>query len=807
MMKYLVFFLLTGSLAYAELPPVTAPPENPITEEKRVLGKILFWDEQLSSDNTVACGTCHIPSAGGADPRTGIHPGSDSLLGTQDDVIGSLGIARQISTGEKIDDLLFGFGPQVTARAAPSNIMAMYADFLFWDGRAESAFNDPLNVSVELIGSGGALENQAIAPILSEVEMAHVGRTWDEVVGKLERVIPLRLASNIPPDMSLALADNPRGYAALFANAFGDDAITPARIAMAIATYQRTLVPDQAPWDLYQAGDESAMTASQIAGWIDFRDNTVCDNCHSVPQFTDNAFHNIGLRPAQEDIGRQEVTERSADFGRFKTPTLRNTGLRSALMHVGWITSVRDAVDFYNASADEENGIANPHTQFLADQTGIPAQNRPDVDYDTLSMFSRSEERKDQVVDFIANGLTDPRVAAETFPFDRPTLASELGGGGEGASDVSIMTYNVNTIDWTQERADLISQVILGESPDVISLQEAGNRVLPDIEARLSSEYQIFSFPEAASNTNAILVKHDTFNVVDSGITADNEMLFCVQNRYVAYVVLETLLSGRRFTVHNSQFCSSFTTQDRLPEGFTALEVNEAHAAILADTIASNLALYGGVAIVAGDLNARVDSATMLYLLEQNPLSAAGANTVALDDSWALVNTAPKSGVDWVLVTADSIEVLGADFIETDLTPAASDHLPFLATLQFADQNPNVESAGPLSAGELFAPEDIFAVPGSVDTVMLRFSLDSPDGASEISAITLQASGTGDDSADLLSVNLYLDGNGNGNIDAGERLLGQGVFATDNGQLRLQLEEPFVLPVGTTEFIVAYDFL
>ncbi len=57
-------------IATAQL--VTPPPEspeNPITEQKSVLGKILFWDEQLSSDDTVACGTCHIPAAGGADPR------------------------------------------------------------------------------------------------------------------------------------------------------------------------------------------------------------------------------------------------------------------------------------------------------------------------------------------------------------------------------------------------------------------------------------------------------------------------------------------------------------------------------------------------------------------------------------------------------------------------------------------------------------------------------------------------------------------------------------------------------------------
>jgi len=54
-------------IATAQL--ITLPPEsfeNPVTEQKRVLGKILFWEEQLSSDDTVACGTCHIPAAGGS---------------------------------------------------------------------------------------------------------------------------------------------------------------------------------------------------------------------------------------------------------------------------------------------------------------------------------------------------------------------------------------------------------------------------------------------------------------------------------------------------------------------------------------------------------------------------------------------------------------------------------------------------------------------------------------------------------------------------------------------------------------------
>ena len=103
--------------AGAGLPPVPVPPENPITEEKRVLGKILFWDEQLSSDDSLACGSCHRPAAGGGDPRAGTHPGR--LPGTIDNVAGSPGIRRLDAAGRPQPDPVFGDGPQVTPRTAP----------------------------------------------------------------------------------------------------------------------------------------------------------------------------------------------------------------------------------------------------------------------------------------------------------------------------------------------------------------------------------------------------------------------------------------------------------------------------------------------------------------------------------------------------------------------------------------------------------------------------------------------------------------------------------------------------------------
>ena len=91
-------------------------------------------------------------------------------------------------------------------------------------------------------------------------------------------------------------------------------------------------------------------------------------------------------------------------------------------MHVGWITDVQDAVDFYNAVTN-----VTRHTQFLDDQSGIPTNN-PGlfVDYSTLSFFGSSAARQAPAIDFMSNGLTDQRVAAEAFPFDRPLSVSEI---------------------------------------------------------------------------------------------------------------------------------------------------------------------------------------------------------------------------------------------------------------------------------------------------------------------------------------------------------------------------------------------
>jgi len=387
--------------ASAQLPPVPVPAENPITEAKRVLGKVLFWDEQLSSDNTMACGTCHRPAAGGADPRVGRHTGTD--MGTIDDVWGSPGVVHMNEAGEPLEHPMFGREPQVTPRISPSNFGALWAAEQFWDGRASSEFLDPLTGEVA-IASGGALENQAIGPLFNPVEMTRPGRTWDDLTGKLEGAQPLALARNLPPDVAAAIDANP-DYPSLFETAFDDPEITPVRIAFAIATYERTLVADQTPWDRYMAGDETALTEQAAYGWRTFQ-RLHCVNCHEPPLFTINDFLNIGLRQMKYDLGRQIVTGVEEDAGEMKIPSLRNVALRTRYMHTGEFGRLSEAILFY------DNGITLPGIDEI-----------PDVGtyFFTLNGYDNYD-----LDAFFRYGLVDPRVANETFPFDRPTLQSEL---------------------------------------------------------------------------------------------------------------------------------------------------------------------------------------------------------------------------------------------------------------------------------------------------------------------------------------------------------------------------------------------
>ncbi|MBX3358484.1 MAG: hypothetical protein KF745_08650 [Phycisphaeraceae bacterium] len=414
---------LAASLAPAQtVPPVPVPAANPITEPKRILGKILFWDEQLSSDNTVSCATCHQFNVGGADPRRARNPGLDGLVNTPDDVFGSPGVVKSTAAGDFDKDAVFALLPQITGRAANSPINAGYSIDSFWDGRARSQFIDPQTGQVA-IPAGGGLESQVVAPPVNSVEMAHADRDWNAVAAKLASSRPMALATGLPADVDAALRSRPT-YASLFAKAFGDGEITARRIAFAIATYERTLVSNDTPWDRFIAGQPNAMTPGQIQGWQAFQASN-CIVCHAAPMFSDQSFRNIGLRPIIEDNGRQAVTGNAADRGRFKVPSLRNAGLRTGFMHNGQFTNIGQVIGFYARAPGAPQQFPDNRDPIML-QVNVPPQVAPAMQ------------------DFVTNALTDARVTTGQFPFDRATLYTQrpadqpinLGGGTSGQGGI-----------------------------------------------------------------------------------------------------------------------------------------------------------------------------------------------------------------------------------------------------------------------------------------------------------------------------------------------------------------------------------
>lgn len=207
-----------------------------------------------------------------------------------------------------------GMKGQKGGRSAPTVINRAYSMAQFWDGRAAS------------------LEEQAKGPIQNPIEMGH---THEKVTSKLNQVA---------------------GYRKLFGQVFGTENFTIDHMAMAIATFERTVLSGNSAYDKYKAGNKKAMTAEQIHGMNVYFDKAKCDKCHEGINFTSNAYHNIGVGMDQPkpDEGRFAVTKNPADFGRFKTPTLRDIARTGPYMHDGSIKTLEEVVEFYN-----KGGIKN----------------------------------------------------------------------------------------------------------------------------------------------------------------------------------------------------------------------------------------------------------------------------------------------------------------------------------------------------------------------------------------------------------------------------------------------------------------
>ncbi|NGX17724.1 thrombospondin type 3 repeat-containing protein [Wenzhouxiangella sp. XN24] len=110
-----------------------------------------------------------------------------------------------------------------------------------------------------------------------------------------------------------------------------------------------------------------------------------------------------------------------------------------------------------------------------------------------------------------------------------------------------------------------------------------------------------------------------------------------------------------------------------------------------------------------------------------------------------------------------------------------------------------------VGAGPLDVPDKTVSA-GDTGVIMLRFRLTSNTSDAMLDELTLEASGSGNDASDITAVTLWVDGNSDGVIGAGDSELGTGTFAADDGELSFTLATPYTLDAGDTDFIISYDF-
>ena len=198
-------------------------------------------------------------------------------------------------------------------RNVPTLINRVYGRSFFWDGRIQS------------------LEEQVLQPILSTNEM-------DMTVGE-----------------AVARLQSTQDYREGFHEAFQRE-ITGEDLARALASYVRTVLSGDSPFDRYLDGDREALSEEVQAGLRLFRGKANCIVCHVVPTFTDERFHNTGVAWVDGhllDPGRFFVTGVDGDRGAFKTPTLREVARTAPYMHDGSFSTLEDVVEFYNRGGNQ----------------------------------------------------------------------------------------------------------------------------------------------------------------------------------------------------------------------------------------------------------------------------------------------------------------------------------------------------------------------------------------------------------------------------------------------------------------------
>jgi len=133
-------------------------------------------------------------------------------------------------------------------------------------------------------------------------------------------------------------------------------------------------VSGNSAYDRYLAGDHAALEPAALRGEQLFLGAAACFHCHPAGALTNEGFFNNGSFVEGGDVGRQAITGRSGDLGKFKVPGLRNVAVSAPYMHDGRFKTLEEVVNFYN-----KGGVKNPHQDNLIIPLELTDQEKHDL--------------------------------------------------------------------------------------------------------------------------------------------------------------------------------------------------------------------------------------------------------------------------------------------------------------------------------------------------------------------------------------------------------------------------------------------
>lgn len=375
----LAAFTLPLSTEFSKIPQ---DPKNPLTQEKIDLGALLFHETGLAlnpmhTENMEAysCSSCHFASAGF---QAGRHQAiSDGGIGFGNNGEGRM--PNPLYDGSELD---------VQPVRSPAALNIAYQEAILWNGQfgavgvnagTEANWTPDTPIETNTLGYHGT-ETQAIAAL---------------------KVHRMEMSETICEDLN---------YRVLFDEAF-PDVPDPQRYdrehaGLAIAAYERILLPNQAPFQLWLRGKSDAMTPQEKRGAILFFGKADCASCHSSPSLAEMDFKAIGMKDLYEcpeetfqasssseaNLGRYSFTKNDADMFKFKTPQLYNLADSPFYGHGSSFRNIRDLIAYKNEAVKENPNV--PDTQ-LAEEF-VP--------------LGLTDEEIDDIAVFVEYALRDPNL-------------------------------------------------------------------------------------------------------------------------------------------------------------------------------------------------------------------------------------------------------------------------------------------------------------------------------------------------------------------------------------------------------------